>query len=190
MATSMQGQRGLDPRQKHISGHHRYAQFDPEQMKIYGQAKEMAGPESYLSRLAGGDQSLFEDIEAPALRQQSALMGNVASRFSQGGGQGSLSGRRSSGFQNTARENMSDFALQLQAQRQGLQRQAIMDLQGISNSLLQQRPYALQEAAPSRSSGWGGVFGAGLGATGGFFAGGPYGALQGAQTGYNIGSQF
>jgi hypothetical protein len=164
-----------------------FAQFTPEQMQLFQQLFSNVSPESFTSRLAGGDESIFNEIEAPALRQFSGLQGNLASRFS-GMGTGA---RRSSGFQNAAGQQASDFALQLQSQRQGLQRQAIMDLMGLSENLLSQRPYE-QFLVPKqkKSSGFGGAIGAGLGGIGGFFAGGPAGALQGAQLGYGIGSAF
>lgn len=113
-------------------------QFTPEQQQLFQQLFGQVGPGSQLSRLAGGDQSQFEQMEAPALRQFGALQGNLASRFS---GMGTLGARRSSGFQNTATSAASNFAQELQANRQGLQRQALMDLMGISNQLLGQRPY-------------------------------------------------
>ena len=91
----------------------------------------------FANLLAGGDQSQFEQLEAPALKQFGALQGNIASRFS-GMGAGA---RRSSGFQNTMNQATTDFAQQLQSQRMGLQQQAIRDLQGLSGSLLQQKPY-------------------------------------------------
>jgi len=49
--------------------------------------------------------------------------------------------RRSSGFQDTANSAASDFAQQLQANRVGLQQNAIKDLMGFGNELLNQRPY-------------------------------------------------
>jgi len=76
-------------------------------------------------------------MEAPALRQFSGLQSNLASRFS---GMGGLGARRSSGFQNTMNSAASNFAQELQANRQNLQRQALQDLMGFSNSLLGQRP--------------------------------------------------
>ncbi len=164
------------------------AQFTPEQMQLFQQSFGQVSPESYTSRLAGGDQSLFEEMEAPALKQFSGLQGNIASRFS---GQG-MGGRRSSGFQNTMSSASQDFASQLQSQRQGLQRQAIQDLRGMTSDLLGQRPYQqwMTEKRQKEKGGWGGLAGAGVGAVGGFFAGGPAGAMQGAQLGYNVGSQF
>jgi hypothetical protein len=112
-------------------------QFTPEQMQLFSQMFSHLGPNSFLSRLAGGDQSMFEQLEAPAMRQFGELQGNLASRFS-GMGQGA---RRSSGFQNTMNQATSDFAQSLQSQRMGLQMQALQDLMGMSNTLMQQRPY-------------------------------------------------
>lgn len=136
-------------------------QFTPEQMDLFRRMFSNIGPDSYLSRLAGGDESLFAEMEAPALRQFSGLQGNIASKFS-GMGAGA---RHSSGFQNTMNQASSDFSQDLQSRRQDLQRQAIRDLMGIGNDLLSQRPYEqfLHEKEPS----WlekifgGGVFGGG-----------------------------
>lgn len=112
-------------------------QFTPEQMQLFQQMFGQVGPDSFLGKLAGGDQSMFEQIEAPAMRQFQELQGGLASRFS-GMGSGA---RRSSGFQNTMNQATSDFSQNLQAQRMGLQNQAIRDLMGMSNQLLGQRPY-------------------------------------------------
>src|SRR5208337_2798286 len=170
-------------------------QFTPEQLELFQSLFGHLGPDSYLSQLAGGDESFFDEIEAPGKRQFAGSLGNIASRFSQGGGgQGALSSRRSSGFQNAATAASSNFAQELQAQRQGLQRQALYDLMGLSSNLLGQRPYEafLTKKAPEQSSGWGGLVGAGLGGVGGYFAGGgnPYTAIQGAGLGYQVGSAF
>ncbi len=153
-------------------------------MELHNRSFEQVAPDSYLSRLAGGDQSLFNEIEAPALKQFSGLQGNLASRFS-GMGMGA---RRSSGFQNEANSQAQDFAMKLQSQRQGLQRQAIGDLQSMSQQLLGQRPYEqFRYDKPKKSSGWGGLGGAALGGIGGAFMGMPF---QGAALGYGIGSSF
>jgi hypothetical protein len=113
------------------------SQFTPEQMQLFQSLFGQIGPNSFLSKLASGDQSQFEQLEAPALKQFGALQGQIASRFS-GMGSGA---RHSSGFQNATNQAASDFSQQLQSQRMGLQRQALMDLMGISESLLSQRPY-------------------------------------------------
>jgi hypothetical protein len=112
-------------------------QFTPEQMNLFQQMFGQVGPDSYLSKLAGGDQETFNQMEAPALRQFSGLQGNLASRFS---GMGGLGARRSSGFQNTMSSAASNFAQELQANRQNLMGNARKELFDMSNSLLSQRP--------------------------------------------------
>jgi len=126
------------PKEKRPHGYNTFAinQFTPEQQQLFSDSFSHLGPQSYLSKLALGDESQFADIEAPALRQFNELQGNIASRFS---GMG-MGGRRSSGFQNTINAASQDFASQLQSNRQNLRRQAIMDLMGLSNQLLGQRP--------------------------------------------------
>lgn len=160
-------------------------QFTPEQMQLYQQMFLHAGPESYLSRLASGDQSMFAEMEAPAQRQFSEQLGGLASRFS---GMGGLGARRSSGFQNTGTAAASNFSQDLAARRQALQRQAILDLQGLSESLLNQRPYQRDLfQKPQQSGGWGS---AASGALSGGISGsalGPWGALGGALIGGTAG---
>ena len=130
----------------------RLQQFTPEAMDLYKQLFAHLGPESYLSKLAAGDESFYGEMEAPALRQFSGLQGNIASRFS---GMG-MGGRKSSGFQNTMSSAASYFAQELQANRQNLRRQAIQDLMGLSGELLQQKPYEnfLVKKQPKKKSFW------------------------------------
>lgn len=113
-------------------------QFTPEQIDLFQQMFGHLGPDSYLSRLASGDQSQFDEMEAPALRQFNELQGGLASRFS---GMGGMGARHSSGFQNASNQAASDFAQQLQGQRLGLRNQALKDLMSMSTQLLGQRPY-------------------------------------------------
>ncbi len=166
------------------SGYKRYqmANYDDQQMDTYNRGFEAVSPDSYLSRLAGGDQALFDEMEAPALKQFSGLQGNLASRFS-GMGMGA---RKSSGFQNTANQAATDFAGQLQSQRQGLQRQAIGDLHNMSQQLLSNRPYDrwLEEKQPS---GWE-SFGQAALPFAGAALGGVFGGPAGASMGYSAGS--
>lgn len=169
--------------------------FTPEQMQLFQSLFSQVSPDSQTAKLAGGDQSTFEQMEAPALRQFSELQGNIASRFSQGGGgAGALGARNSSGFQNTMNAATSNFAQDLQSKRQELQRQAIQDLMGMSNTLLNQQPYDTQLSEPKEKSSFlqkllGGslpLIGAGVG---GFF-GGPAGAALGGQAGSAASSAF
>jgi hypothetical protein len=116
----------------------RMQQFTPEQMQLFQSLFSHLQPGSFTSKLAGGDQAGFEQMEAPAMKQFSSMMGGLGSKFA-GMGSGAA---RSSGFQNTATQATSDFAQQLQSQRMGLQRQAIQDMMGMSGALLGQRPQA------------------------------------------------
>lgn len=163
-------------------------QFTPEQMDLFSQMFGQVSPDSELSRLAGGDEEIFNQIEAPAMRQFQELTGQNASRFS-GAGMGA---RRGSGFQNQQNQYTSDFAMELASRRQDLMRQARQDLFSMSNELLGKRPYEkfLERKQQKEGTNWGGLLGGTLGGVGGFFAGGPLGALQGASTGYQAGSQF
>src|ERR1043166_5744377 len=72
-------------------------QFTPEQMKLFEGLFSNVGPDSYLARLAGGDQGIFNQIEAPAMQQFNDFSANIANRYS---GMGGVGARRSSGFQN------------------------------------------------------------------------------------------
>jgi hypothetical protein len=144
-------------------------QFTPEQLQLFQQMFQHLGPESYLGRLAGGDEEIFKQIEQPALKQFGGLQAGIASRFS---GMGGLGARKSSGFQNTQNQAAADFASQLQSQRQSLQQNAIRDLMGLSNQLLNQRPYErsyvekpksfAHEAGVAAAGGFGQAAGAGL----------------------------
>lgn len=183
---------GFDPTKnwggdKRPKGHKVYQlqQYTPEQMQLFGQGMEAAGPESYLARLAGGDESMFNQLEAPALRQFSGQLGNLSSRFS---GMGGLGARNSSGFGQAATSAASNFAQDLQSNRMNLMNQATRDLHSMRQQLLSDRPYERSFYEKPQSSGWGGAIGAGLGGAAGFALGGPAGALAGAQLGYGLGS--
>lgn len=168
-------------------------QFTPQQMDLFKQLFSSVQPDSYLGKLASGDQSVYEQMEAPAMRQFSQLQGNIASRFS---GQG-LGGRSSSAFGNAQNAAASDFAQQLASQRQQLQRQALSDLFGLSNQLLGQRPYEqflIQQQQQEKGPNFlqqllGGLAPVAGGALGAFF-GGPLGAQAGAGIGTAFGNAF
>lgn len=165
----------------------RMQNFTPEQMKLFKQLFSQLGPDSFLSKIAGGDESAFAEMEAPAMRQFQELQGDISSRFS-GMGMGA---RRGSGFQNEMNSATSNFAQDLQSKRLELRRQALSDLMGMSNQLLGQKPYEnyLVEKQ-QKNNPWATVGGTALGAGAGFFMGGPAGAMKGASLGYNVGSKF
>jgi hypothetical protein len=161
------------------------ANFDPQQMQLYKQGFDQVGPQSYLSRLAAGDQSAFDETEAPAKRQFQGLLGQLGSRFS-GLGMGS---RHGSGFNLSANQATSDFAQDLASKRQQLRSQAINDLMGLSNNLLSQRPYdRFLTQKQKKQNPWSDIAGkfAGAipGAVTGFLTGGPEGAVVGAGSGF------
>lgn len=138
-------------------------QFTPEAMDLYKQLFSHVSPESYLSKLAGGDEATFNQIEAPAYRDFSALQGNIASRFSGLG----LGGRHSSGFQNTMTSAGSNFAQDLQSRRQELSRSALKDLFEMSHTLLNEKPYE-RFAYEKEVSPWGPILGKAFGPVAGF----------------------
>jgi len=112
-------------------------QFTPDQMNLFSQLFSYLSPDSPLSKMAQGDQSYFEQLEQPAMRQLGQMQSQLASRFS---GMGSFGGRRSSAHDIAQGSLAQEFAEKLASQRMGLQRQALQDLFGMSQSLLGQRP--------------------------------------------------
>ena len=146
-------------------------QFTPEQMQLFQQSFGHVSPDSYTARLAGGDQGVFDQMEAPALRQFNEIQGNMASRFSGMGG----GARRSSGFQNAGNQAASNFAQQLQSQRQGLQRQALQDLFSMSSDLMGQKPYERFLTKQPQGTSWAST----IGSLGGFIPGAATSAFGG-----------
>jgi len=164
-------------------------QFTPEQMQLFQQLFQHMGPDSFLSKLAGGDEAMFEQMEAPQKRQFGEQLGGMASKFS---GMG-MGGQKSSGFQNTMTSAASNFAQELGAKRQESQMTALQELMNMSNMMMGQKPYEnflTKKDQGQGLGGWGGAAGGILGGAGGFMFGGPGGAMAGAKLGYGIGSGF
>lgn len=164
--------------------------FTPEQMDLFKSLFSQVSPDSFTGKLARGDQSQFEQMEAPAFRQFNELQGSLGSRFS-GMGTGA---RRSSGFQNYSNQAASNFAQDLQSRRLDLQRNAIKELMGMSGDLLGQRPYENFLVEPNKKkSFWQQLIGGAaplVGAGAGAFFGGPAGAAAGFQAGNAFGEAF
>lgn len=168
--------------------------FSPEKMQQMQQLRGVIEPGyqkglGQLSQIAGGDQSFFDQMEAPALRQFGELQGQLASRFS-GMGAGA---RHSSGFQNASSGAAADLAERLQGNRMTYQNQALQQLMGLYSELTED-PYEMM-LQKKKDPSWHKWFGAALpfigGAVGGglgFLAGGPAGALTGAKLGGTFGS--
>lgn len=138
--------------QQQIGGRNvqRINRYTPQQKELFNQQFGFLGPESYLYKLAQGDPQLMEQMERGALRDFGALQGNTASRFS-GMGTG---GRHSSGFQLEQGAQARSLQERLQAQRGQMQQQAIKDLMGLSNQLLNQDPYSTFLVEPEQKSEW------------------------------------
>lgn len=191
MSTSMGGGRGFGATGKPTKiGNTGYQsittqKFTPEQMQLFQSMFGNVGPDSYLGKLAAGDEATFNQIEAPALKQFAGFQGNLASRFS---GQGGVGARNSSGFQNANTSAAQNFAEQLQSQRTGLQMNATQQLHQMSQDLLNQRPYEQyvyeqEQKQPAWKKLVGGALPIAGAAAGGFFGGWP-----GAKIGGSIGS--
>lgn len=191
-ATGTPSRQGLTGQGNRIPKGYERAQlqnFTPEQMSFLDQLFQSIGPDSFLSLLAGGDEEAFAQMEAPALRQFNELQGGIASRFS---GQGDTGGRHSSGFGHALTSASSNFTQDLAAKRMGLQRQALMDLHGLGNQLLGQRPQ--ENFLVKKQGSWldkllGTLGGAASGGASGYAAGGWPGAALGAAGGAGQGYQ-
>lgn len=160
-----------------IPGYNQYQvqNFDKNQMGLYKKLFDLVGPQSFLSLLAQGDEGMFSQLEAPALRQFAGTQGNIASRFS-GAGTG---GRQSSGFQNSMNQAASNLSQDLQSQRMNLQNQAVRDLMSLSQQLLSNQPYTtFFEKEQKKPSFFDQLMKYGMPIVGGM-AGGPAGAAAG-----------
>lgn len=96
-----------------------------------GMQPGMSDAMKFFSQMASGNPQMFEQMEAPAMRQFGALQGNIASRFS-GMGSGA---RHSSGFQNTMGEAGADLAERLAGNRMAYQRDASQQLMDMAKNL-------------------------------------------------------
>ena len=144
-------------------------------MKLLGSSGQgaLGGLES-LKKLAGGDESYFNQLEAPAFRQFEGSMGQLGSRFA-GMGMGA---NKSSGMRLSAGGMASDLAQNLQSQRMGLQQNAISQLMNMSQNLLGQK--TMEYGLAKKPNIWGEIFGPLLGSAGQAFGmGGGAAAMKG-----------
>ena len=138
-----------------------------------------------LGQLAAGSQEGFEQLEAPAYADFQKQLGQIGTRFS------GLGARGSSAFQNASSGAASDLTQRLQAQRMGIQQQALQSLLGQSNSLLGQRPFdtIFQQQQPDQGFDWGSLLGGLGGAAGAAFLG-PFGGALGSAAGSGLSNWF
>jgi len=185
MTTSLTGPRTQIPQGNKIPKGHalgQIQQFTPQMMEQLKYLMSVFSDEKNISsKLMGGDEETFQDIENPELRQFNEQQGALSSQFS-GMGTGA---RRSSGFQNTSQQAASQFAQKLAMNRQNLQRQGSVDQFNMGTQLMGFRPKEkfLSERSPKSKTNWGGAIGTvGGGVIGGIY-GGPGGAMAGSQIG-------
>jgi hypothetical protein len=155
----------------------------PQQRQLLDQRMKELGPDSYLSRLASGDESFYDEMEAPAMQQNRDLQSGLSSRFSGSTGP--------SGYGKSALER--NLSQDLRSQRLGMRSQALQSLQGMSSQLMQQRPYerGLVEKNQKPQSFGRAILPGAIGAIGtavGAYAGGPSGAQAGGKVGTSLGS--
>lgn len=165
-----------------------FQQFTPEGLDLLQSLFSHAEPGGYLSKLASGDQSAFGDIEAPMWQDFESALGLGAQRFMNPSHQARQSLKGSGGFQRGLGQASSDFAMKLASNRQNLQRQALQDLFGISESLFKQKPFQYEYTEkPDRQSFIQRLLQRGL-PIAGAAAGGAFGGPAGAQLGMNVGN--
>jgi hypothetical protein len=109
----------------------------PEQKQLYdvlfGSVRPALGPGlSQLSGLAQGRPEMFEQLEAPAMRQ---FKEQLAPRLAEQ--QTARGGGLSSGYLNRLEQASGRFAQDLQSQRLGLQQNALAQLLGLGQNLMQ-----------------------------------------------------
>ncbi len=178
------------------------SKMSPQKKGYYDQVMGTAGPAmaqsaQRMAQLAsGGTPETWEQLEAPAMRQFGQLQGNIASRFSggggQGGGQAAGSLRHSSGFQNEMGEQAADLAERLQGQRLDYMNNASEQLRSLYHDLMSQDEYdTFITNKKKKQKWWQKAAGVALpigGAIAGGFAGGPAGASMGYTAGRSFGN--
>lgn len=168
-----------------MPSHTQLPNYTPQQQELFSKQFGNLDQNSFLGKLAGGDQSTFEQMEAPAMQQFQGLQSGLASQFSGGMGAGGrvMSARRGSGFFNTQNQASMDFAGQLQANRQNMRMQAIQGLHGMSMDLLNQKPFSYVEKQQKQKTNW---FGPIMGMVGSALSG-PLGGMLGTALGGSMG---
>jgi len=166
-------------------------QLSPQQRSFFeqllGGASQGSGQNlDWLNRIAQGDPSTYEALEAPGWRQFGEAQSQIANRFS---GQG-LGGRRGSDFKNAQSGAAQSFAENLQANRLNLRQDSIKQLLGLYENLIGQRTYDTGFAAPKqkKSSFWESILPI-VGQVGGSLAGsfgGPIGTAAGSWVGKKL----
>lgn len=130
---------GITSPRSNISGYNlrQLPNMSPQQRQLFesllgqlGGGQGLGHGVDYMSKLAGGDEEAFGQLEAPAYASFQKSLGDIGSRFAGAGALGS------SAFQNATSGAASDLARNLGAQRHGIQSDALDRLLGLSDRLL------------------------------------------------------
>lgn len=147
---------GVTPPRGKISGYkiRNVPNYTPEQMQLFAKLLGSAqgglegGGLDFLSQLAGGDESAFQQAEQPFYSAFQKGLGEIGSRFAGLGAVGS------SAFQNATSGAAKELGEDVGAQRLGLQQSAIERLLELSENLLGKKPYQtyLEQKRPTFGS--------------------------------------
>ena len=125
--------------------------FTPEMQKLFdslvGSVQGgVTGGTDYLSKLASGDTSAFEEMEKPAYNAFEKQIGALGNRFSH------LGALDSNYFENATAGAGRELQENLQSKRTQMRQDAIKSLMDQSNQLLNQRPF--ENIAEEKNKGW------------------------------------
>lgn len=136
-------------------------QFTPQQMQMFQKLMGGVGggidqSMDYLTKMASGDESMFEQMEKPAYTAFDKMLGQIGSRYS------GMGARDSSAYENAMAGAGAEMAENLQAKRAQMQQAAIEKLLGMSDTLLGKKPYENLMVQKPQKQGfdWGQVAGA------------------------------
>ena len=148
------GPTGSAPPKTKISGYkqHNVQKFTPELMNLFNSMVGGVTPGAqagtdWLSKLAGGDQSAFEEMEKPAYNAFEKQLGSIGNRYSH------LGALDSNYFENATAGAGRELQENLASKRSDMRQKAIDTLLGQSNSLLGQNPY--ETFMTEKKKGWG-----------------------------------
>jgi len=150
------GPTGSAPPKTKISGYkqHNIQKFTPEQLQLFQQLSGTVTPGAtsgtdWLSKLASGDTSAFEEMEKPAYNAFEKQVGALGNRFSH------LGALDSNYFENAISGAGRELQENLASNRMNIRQNAINSLLNQSNTLLGQSPF--ESIFTEKKKGFGGM---------------------------------
>ena len=136
------GPTGGKPPKTKIPGYSQYQidKFTPEMKQLYDSMVGSVGPGAvsgtdWLSKIAGGDESAFEEMEKPAYNAFEKQLGSIGNRYSH------LGALDSNYFENATAGAGRELQENLQSKRTKLRQEATNSLLDQSNRLMDKEPY-------------------------------------------------